>query len=92
MQLFNPNKLPGKISLLLLLCSLLAITSMGQVTITGKVTDQGGTGIAGISIVVRNNSFGGATDASGNYSLTAKFCRSHVHVQLFSNLTHHYTG
>lgn len=71
MQLFNPNKLPGKISLLLLLCSLLAITSMGQVTITGKVTDQGGTGIAGISIVVRNNSFGGATDASGNYSFTA---------------------
>lgn len=71
MQLFNPMELPKKRSVIFLLCSLLAMTSSAQVTVSGKVTDQGGVGLPGVSIVVRNNTFGGATDGSGNYSFTA---------------------
>ncbi|MBC7828722.1 MAG: SusC/RagA family TonB-linked outer membrane protein [Chitinophagaceae bacterium] len=54
-----------------LFCNLLAAWSLAQVTVSGKVTDRGGIGLPGISIVIRNSSFGGATDASGNYSFSA---------------------
>ncbi|GAA4327127.1 SusC/RagA family TonB-linked outer membrane protein [Flaviaesturariibacter amylovorans] len=53
--------------LVLLGCSL---AGLGQVRITGKVTDEGGTGRPGVSVMIRNSGTGTATDATGNYSLS----------------------
>lgn len=54
--------------LILQLCTTIA---MAQVRINGKVTEQDGKGIASISVIVRNTTFGTMTDQSGAYSLTA---------------------
>ncbi len=40
------------------------------VTVTGRVTDEKGDGIPGVSVVVKGTTTGTATDATGNYSLT----------------------
>jgi len=45
---------------------------MSQVKISGKVAGSDGKGIAYISVVVKNTSFGGVTDGDGNYSFTAE--------------------
>ncbi|HET9278813.1 MAG TPA: carboxypeptidase-like regulatory domain-containing protein, partial [Flavitalea sp.] len=71
MQLFKPIELLRAKLIAFVLCSFLTASTMAQVTVSGKVTDPGGIGLPGISIVIRNTSFGGATDASGNYSIRA---------------------
>lgn len=71
MQLFKPIGLLKRKSVFFLLCSFLSVSSLAQTTISGKVTDKDGNGLPGISVVVRNNTFGGATDATGNYTFTA---------------------
>jgi len=40
-------------------------------TITGKITDDKGAGIAGVSVLVKGSTIGVTTDADGNYKLTA---------------------
>lgn len=54
----------------ILLCNVIALASLAQVTITGRVTDKAGEGIAGISVIVTNTNFGGSTNAAGNFSLS----------------------
>jgi len=71
MQLFKPIELLKRKSFVFLLCSFISVSSLAQITVSGKVTDQDGNGLPGISIVVRNSTFGGATDATGNYSFTS---------------------
>lgn len=71
MQLFKPIELLNRKSIAFLFCIFLSASSLAQITVSGKVTDQGGNGLAGISVVVRNSAFGGATDATGSYSFTA---------------------
>ena len=56
---------------LALMFSLLSTAVISQVRISGKVTGTDGKGIALISVIVNNTSFGGVTDAGGNYSFTA---------------------
>ena len=71
MQVIKSIQLHRKRFLFFLVFNLVATWCFAQVTVSGKVTDQAGEGIAGISILIRNTNFGGATDASGNYSITA---------------------
>ncbi|HKI44586.1 MAG TPA: SusC/RagA family TonB-linked outer membrane protein, partial [Balneolales bacterium] len=47
-----------------------ALTSIQQVTITGKVTDAGtGEALPGVNVLVKGTTVGTATDAKGQYSL-----------------------
>lgn len=50
----------------------LATTALAQnQTLTGKVTDQRGTGLPGVSVLVKGTNQGSTTDAEGNYQVTA---------------------
>ena len=59
-----------QLSLVLVFC-LASIATMSQVKISGKITGSDGKGIPLISVVVSNTTFGGVTDADGNYSFNA---------------------
>jgi len=54
---------------LFLLTNLFALAATAQVKISGKVTDEKGTGISGVSVTVKNQSSGTATNADGTYQL-----------------------
>lgn len=56
---------------LLLLVQLCSMAIIAQVRISGRVTAANGSGLVGISVVVKNTVYGGSTDATGNYSFTA---------------------
>ena len=85
MQLSKPLELRRRKLIVFLFSILLAASSFAQVTISGKVTSRDGAGLPGISVVVRNSTFGGSTDASGNYSFSATL-RSGDHVVDFSGI------
>ncbi len=59
-----------RIYMCLFFCFISFIVS-AQVRISGKVSDNGGNGIPGISVAVRNTSFGTMSDVVGNYDFTA---------------------
>ena len=54
--------------ILSLFCCLIGLQSMGQVTISGKVTDNKNLPIKGVSITIVDSYDGGTTDSSGNFS------------------------
>ncbi len=55
---------------MLLLAGILFSTFiMAQVTVKGRVTDEKGNGISGISVTVKNTAIGASTDVSGNYEI-----------------------
>ncbi|KAA2240065.1 SusC/RagA family TonB-linked outer membrane protein [Chitinophaga agrisoli] len=56
---------------LLLVCLLTGLGAAGQVRIAGKVTSANGEGIPGITVQVRNTTYGAVTGAEGNYSFNA---------------------
>ena len=59
--------------LLLMLLTLGTWTAMAQGTVRGKVTSsEDGTGIPGVSVLVKGSSTGTQTDAEGNYSIKAE--------------------
>jgi TonB-linked SusC/RagA family outer membrane protein len=61
-----------KLSRILFLFSVACLwsgTLYGQTTVTGKVTDEKGEALPGVSIVLQNTFSGTTTDVSGNYSL-----------------------
>lgn len=58
--------------LLLMLLTLSTWTTIAQGTVRGKVTSsEDGTGIPGVSVLVKGSSTGTQTDADGNYSIKA---------------------
>lgn len=63
---------PGRVKavFLLMLTTLLTAAGIAQVRISGKVTAKGGAAEAA-SVVIRENSVGAATDATGAFSFTA---------------------
>ena len=61
----------AKSSLLLSVFSMVVICAAAQVTISGKVTDETGKPLPGITIQVKGSTQGNATDNNGNYRLTA---------------------
>jgi len=66
--LMKPGSL--KTALLMMLTTLLMAAGTAQVRISGKVTAKGGAAEAA-SVVIRENSVGAATDATGAFSFTA---------------------
>ena len=60
--------------ILLLMLGLFLLASPAaaqQKTVTGKVTDEQGISLPGVSVVIRGTRSGTQTNASGNYSLSA---------------------
>jgi TonB-linked SusC/RagA family outer membrane protein len=70
---------------LTLACCLMVSVIFSQVTISGKVTGTDGKGIPFISVLVRNTTYGGATDGSGNYSFSADL-RAGTYILEFSGV------
>lgn len=59
-----------KKALICLGCLLLSLQSSAQTAnITGKVTDEFGAGLPGVTVMVKGETVGTATDVDGNYSL-----------------------
>jgi TonB-linked SusC/RagA family outer membrane protein len=69
----GPDLPSGFIRALLLSCSLILLSAslQAQVLVKGKVTDETGTGMPGVNIVLKGTSTGTTTDAQGDYSLQA---------------------
>ncbi|GHB60141.1 SusC/RagA family TonB-linked outer membrane protein [Persicitalea jodogahamensis] len=65
--------LPGRIWLLSLIFLLTAAFGAfaQDVTVTGKVNDEAGTGIPGVNVVVKSSTRGTTTDAEGNFTINA---------------------
>jgi Ca-activated chloride channel family protein len=58
-----------KIFAILILAGI-AISFIGSVTITGKVTDENGAALQGVNVVVKGTAKGTVTDTRGNYKIT----------------------
>ena len=56
---------------LLLFTVLVQISAQNTRTITGKITDDKGIGIAGVSVLVKGSTIGVTSDGDGNYKLIA---------------------
>jgi Ca-activated chloride channel homolog len=67
-QKFNVMKKSLAVLSILLLTALIAAFTESR-TITGKVTDQSGQPLAGVSIVVKGGSTGTMSDSDGNYKI-----------------------
>lgn len=65
------NSKARKLLPLLLLVQLCCVAALAQVRVSGRVTGPDGNGLTGISVVVKNTTYGTSTDASGNYSFSA---------------------
>jgi TonB-linked SusC/RagA family outer membrane protein len=63
------SRLPAVLLTLLLCCAASAVQA--QISITGKVTDEAGTGMPGVNVLVKGTTIGTTTDVDGNYSLRA---------------------
>lgn len=50
---------------------LLSIAASAQTTVSGKVTDDSGQPLPGVSVVIKSTVNGTNTDVNGNYSLSA---------------------
>jgi hypothetical protein len=71
-QLLLPAATPGFTKLLFCFFTLLffSFQSYSQ-TVTGKVTDGNGNGVSGVTVAVKGSSTATATNAAGQYSITA---------------------
>ena len=56
---------------MLLLMNVIISWSFAQVSITGKVTGKNGEGVSAVSVLIKNTTYGTATDANGDYVLSA---------------------
>jgi TonB-dependent starch-binding outer membrane protein SusC len=72
--LFYPDdwKHCSRVTTFLLLFTFLTISVLAQnaSTVSGKVTDDSGTGMPGVNVIIKGTSSGTTTDADGNYSIT----------------------
>lgn len=60
-----------RIFTLLIFCALTLVAAAQTRTITGKVTDTGGTGLPGVTVQVKGTNLGTITDLNGNYRISA---------------------
>ncbi|MBQ3636409.1 MAG: SusC/RagA family TonB-linked outer membrane protein [Bacteroidales bacterium] len=63
------NNIKARLSATLACAAFFCSTIVAQDTVTGRVVDQKGTPIAGVSVVVDGTTTGTITDSNGNYSL-----------------------
>jgi TonB-linked SusC/RagA family outer membrane protein len=61
----------NKLLCLFLVTNFFAIATMAQVKIAGKVTDGKGNGIGGVSVTIKNDNAGTATNNDGTFQLTS---------------------
>ncbi|WP_425392372.1 SusC/RagA family TonB-linked outer membrane protein [Ekhidna sp.] len=61
-----------RILLLTLVFSFVAITTMAQRTVSGKVTDDSGEALPGVNVVIKGTTTGVTTDLDGNYRITVE--------------------
>jgi TonB-linked SusC/RagA family outer membrane protein len=65
------GRLTGQLKLLLVVFALLSAFSLqAQSNVKGKVSDDDGTAIPGVNVLIKGTTQGTATDSDGNYSLT----------------------
>ena len=63
--------LPGHLKLLLAVFAFLSASSLqAQTKIEGKVSDEDGTGLPGVNVLIKGTTQGTATDADGKYTLS----------------------
>ncbi len=62
---------PPRYSLLYCLLFLLGSASLDGQTVNGKVSDEAGTGLPGVNIIVKNTSTGTITDVDGSFTINA---------------------
>jgi TonB-dependent starch-binding outer membrane protein SusC len=61
--------MPKKIIALILIIFGITELNAQSVTITGRVTDDNGSGLPGVNVLIKNTTSGTITDVSGNYSI-----------------------
>ena len=71
LKLYNFLK-EQKSGLLITICLCLGNLVVGQIAVTGKVSDKSGQPLPGVSVTLKGTSTGTTSDASGAFSLTAK--------------------
>lgn len=70
-KLLTSNSRQVKAVSLLLFCQLIVSLTLAQVRISGKVNNGDNQPLPGISVTIKNTTYGSATDPSGNYTITA---------------------
>ncbi|MBS0031262.1 SusC/RagA family TonB-linked outer membrane protein [Chitinophaga sp. 22321] len=72
MRMFLFTKMAkGRSFVLLLFMNLLAAATLGQVKISGRVTDEQNAPLPGITVIVKNTKVGTKTDPDGRYTISA---------------------
>lgn len=67
------NKWPGKFACLLVAVCLCHASALAQIDVSGKVTsDDDGSPLPGVSIIIKGTTVGPTTDASGNYRISVQ--------------------
>ena len=66
----NNSKARKRLTLLLLV-QLCVVAAIAQVRVSGRVTGDNGSGLVGISVLIKNTTYGASTDANGNFSFAA---------------------
>ncbi|MDW3192780.1 MAG: TonB-dependent receptor [Cytophagales bacterium] len=61
----------GVMCLLVMFCCLVSMSAHAQGTISGRITDENGEGLPGVTIRVQGTSTGTSTDIDGNFNVTA---------------------
>lgn len=59
----------GRLSWIILM--LLSFSSFAQMTISGRVTEEGGEGLPGVTVLIKGTSTGTVSDIEGNYRISA---------------------
>lgn len=67
--MLSKSIMQGLSLLVIILC--FSFIASGQTTIKGKVTDNTGAAVAGVSVTVKGTTKGTVTDAGGNYTISA---------------------
>jgi len=69
----------------LTLCTIFQLSAQSGRTVSGKITDDKGAGISGVSVLVKGSTTGTTTDAAGEYKLTVS---SKAQTLIFSALNY----
>jgi TonB-linked SusC/RagA family outer membrane protein len=85
MKIFLKQKMVRTFVLPLSCLLLFAYTTMGQVRISGTVSDAAGNGLPGITVTVKNTNFATATGSDGSYVLNANVPAG-AHTLVFSGI------
>ena len=72
-----------KLLFLALITNFIVLTAIGQVKISGKVTDENGNAVAGVSVTIKNSNSGISTNNDGTYQVITNL-KAGQHTVIFS--------